>query len=508
MPGQGLRLSWLRSGAQEKEVVLNNHATELDEAVAERPGPAPSTRWALASLALSILLSSLGTSIANVGLPALEQSFNASFQEVQWVVLAYLLAITTLVVSAGRLGDMTGRRRLLLAGIMLFTLASGLCAAAPTLWLLVAGRAVQGAGAAIMLALTMAIVGETVPQARIGSAMGLLGTMSAAGTALGPSLGGLLIAMLGWRSIFLVSVPLGLLAFWLALRYLPVGTTRTGPARQGFDVTGTLLLAAALGAYALAMTIGHGNFGRLNIFLLVAAALGAGLFVVAEARAAWPLIHLQRFREPVLSASLAMNALVATVMMATLIVGPFYLSRGLELDAAAVGIVMSIGPVISILSGVPAGRIVDRFGAAQIVIAGLVAMVAGSMALTLLPAIYGIAGYIFAIAVLTPGYQLFQAANTTSVMSNNNPGERGVLSGMLNLARNVGLITGASVMGAVFAVASKSDIVAAGPADVSTGMQAAFAAATGLIVVSLAIAVTAYRRVLEPELNAGKEYPE
>ena len=184
-----------------------------DEAVAGSAERTPSVRWALASLSLSMLLSSLGTSIANVGLPTLAQAFNASFQEVQWIVLAYLLAITTLIVSVGRLGDITGRRRLLLAGIVLFTVASVLCGVAPTLWLLIAARAAQGLGAAIMMALTMAFVGETVPKARTGSAMGLLGTMSAIGTALGPSLGGVLIAGLGWRAIFLVNVPLGILAF-------------------------------------------------------------------------------------------------------------------------------------------------------------------------------------------------------------------------------------------------------------------------------------------------------
>ena len=113
-----------------------------------------------------MLLSSLGTSIANVALPTLAQAFAASFQEVQWVVLAYLLAITTLIVSVGRLGDIIGRRRLLLAGILLFTVASVLCGVAPTLWLLIAARAVQGLGAAIMMALTMAFVGETVPKER------------------------------------------------------------------------------------------------------------------------------------------------------------------------------------------------------------------------------------------------------------------------------------------------------------------------------------------------------
>ena len=193
-----------------------------DDAVAASAEIAPSVRWAIVSLSLSMLLSSLGTSIANVALPTLAQTFAASFQDVQWVVLAYLLAITTLVVSAGRLGDMTGRRRLLLAGFVLFTVASVLCGAAPTLWLLIAARAAQGLGAAVMMALTMAFVGETVPKAKTGSAMGLLGTMSAIGTALGPSLGGILIAGLSWRAIFLVNVPLGVLALLLAHRHLPV----------------------------------------------------------------------------------------------------------------------------------------------------------------------------------------------------------------------------------------------------------------------------------------------
>src|SRR5215210_278988 len=176
----------------------------------------PSTRGALAGLSLSMLLSSLGTSIANVGLPAMAQAFTASFQAVQWIVLAYLLAITTLIVSVGRLGDIMGRRRLLLAGIFLFSVASVLCGVAPNLAFLVATRAAQGLGAAIMMALTMAFVAAIVPKQKTGSAMGLLGTMSAVGTALGPSLGGALISGFGWRAIFLVMVPLGALNFLLA----------------------------------------------------------------------------------------------------------------------------------------------------------------------------------------------------------------------------------------------------------------------------------------------------
>lgn len=468
------------------------------EAVAGRAEPVPSVRWALAGLSLSILLSSLGISIANVALPTLAEAFNASFQAVQWIVLAYLLAITTLIVSAGRLGDIIGRRRLLLAGIFVFTLASVLCGIAPTLWLLIAARAAQGLGAAIMMALTMAFVGDTVSKAKTGSAMGLLGTMSAIGTALGPSLGGVLIAGVSWRAIFLVNVPLGLLTFLLAHRTLPVDRRRppkTG--RANFDTIGTLLLGLTLAAYALAMTMGRGRFGPLNIALLLAALLGAGLFVFAQARAASPLIRLAMFRDPVLSASLAMSALVSTVLMATLVVGPFYLSRALGLDAALAGIVLSVGPLVVALTGVPAGRIADRFGARRMTIAGLIAIAAGSFILSALPAALGIPGYIAPIVVITVGYALFQTANNTAVMTDIRADQRGVMSGLLNLSRNLGLITGASVMGAVFALASATtDITTADPAAVATGLRITFAVAGILIVVALAIAlgITRQRR--------------
>ncbi|HLQ94581.1 MAG TPA: MFS transporter [Xanthobacteraceae bacterium] len=472
-----------------------------DDAVAVSAERTPSVRFALAGLSLSALLSSLGTSIANVGLPTMAQALGASFWQVQWIVLAYLLAITTLVVSAGRLGDILGRRRLLLGGIFLFTVASVLCGLAPTLWLMIAARGLQGLGAAIMMALTMAFVGETVPKAKTGSAMGLLGTMSAIGTALGPSLGGILIAGFGWQAIFLVNVPLGILAFGLAYRHLPVDAQAPKTDRARFDSLGTFLLALTLAAYALAMTIGRGSFGPLNMALLLAAVIGSSLFVLAESRAASPLIRLAMFRDPALDASLAMNALVSTVMMATLVVGPFYLSGALELDAALVGIVMSIGPIISILSGIPAGRIVDRFGTPFTVIVGLIEMAAGSFALSVLPGIFGIAGYIAAIVVLTPGYQLFQAANNTAAMTDIRPEQRGVISGMLNLSRNLGLITGASVMGAVFALASATiDITAANPEAVATGLRITFAVAALLIVVALVIAVGSRALATRPSL--------
>ena len=468
-----------------KSIIANR-----EEAVAGRAQQSPSVRWALASLSLSMLLSSLGTSIANVGLPTLAQALNASFQEVQWVVLAYLLAITTLIVSVGRLGDLLGRRRLLLGGIFIFTVASGLCAVAPTLWLLIAARGAQGLGAAVMMALTMALVGETVPKEKTGSAMGLLGTMSAVGTALGPSLGGVLIAAFSWRAMFLVNVPLGILTLFMAYRHLPIDRRSPAAGRSGFDLLGTLLLALTLAAYALAMTLGRGSFGPLNTALLLGAVFGIGLFAFVETKVAAPLIRMGMFRDPGLSASLAMSALVSTVMMATLVVGPFYLSRALGLDAALVGFVLSVGPTVAALTGVPAGRLTDRMGAQRMTLIGLIGIAVGSFLLAMLPQAFGIPGYITSIVVVTVSYALFQTANNTAVMADIRSDQRGVLSGLLSLSRNLGLITGASAMGAVFALASATtDITTASPQAVATGMRITFAVAATLIIIALAVAM-------------------
>lgn len=458
------------------------------------PASTPSARLALASLSLCMLMSSLGTSIANVALPTLTQAFAASFQQVQWVVLAYLLAITTLIVSAGRLGDILGRRRLLLGGILLFSIASGVCSLSPTLGLLIAARAVQGLGAAIMMALSMALVGEAVSQDRSGSAMGLLGATSAVGTALGPTLGGLLIAGFGWPALFVVHVPMGILTAFLAYRHLPVDRGEASTTRGGFDYVGTLLLAATLAAYALSMTLGRGSMGPINVALLLGALCCGGLFALAETRVAFPLIHLTTLRDPHLGSSLIMSALVTTVMMATLVVGPFYLSIALGLSAVGVGLVLSTGPMAAALASVPAGRIVDRFGAHRIAIVGLAGIAAGSIVLTLVPGRSGLPGYVASIVVMTVGYAMFQTANNTAVMAGVSPGQRGVLSGMLNLSRNLGLIAGASAMGAVFMLASSTtDMATAQPEAVTTGLQVTFGVATLLIIGAIVLALATRR---------------
>jgi MFS family permease len=189
-----------------------------------------------------------------------------------------------------------------------------------------------------------------------------------------------------------------------------------------------------------------------------------------------------------------MSTLVSTVMMATLVVGPFYLSQALGLETVMVGGVLSIGPLVAALNGVPAGRLVDRFGAQRITIAGLIGIAIGCSALSFVPARFGIAGYITPIVCITASYALFQTANNTAIMLDINPDQRGVISGLLNLSRNLGLITGASGMGAVFAIAVATiDITTASPEAVATGMRSTFAVAAMLMVVAMTIGTYRHR---------------
>lgn len=468
---------------------MKSDTNSIDISVADNT----TLRKVIISLSLPMLLSSLATSIANVGLPTLTQAFNASFQAAQWVVLAYLLAITTSAITIGRMGDIINKRLLLKAGITLFTLASLGCALAPSIELLIAARVFQGLGAAAMMTLTLALVGETISKGKTGRAMGMLGTLSAIGTALGPSLGGMLIAGFGWPAMFLITLPFGLLAWLLVSRYLP---PPAAPLPQppkpitGFDPLGMLLLGLTLALYALSMTLGHGSFTLLNLALLVGAAIGVGLFGWAESRAAYPLIQIAMLRQPVLRGGLITSALVTTVMMATLVVGPFYLSQALNLPAEWVGFAMSGGPVIAALCGVPAGYLVDRFGAKGMVIVGLSALTLGAMVLTMVSPAAGIVGYVAPVCLMTAGYAIFQAANNTGMISAVGADQRGVVSGMLNLARNLGLMTGASVMGAIFAFASTSrDIQWATASQISEGMRLTYAVAALLGIMGLWVAV-------------------
>ncbi|GKW39455.1 MFS transporter [Pectobacterium carotovorum] len=381
------------------------------------------------TLALAILSASLGTSIANIALPTLTAVFSAPFAQVQAVVIAYLAAIALSVVIAGRLGDRYGLKPVFITGLGLFAIASLLCAIAPQLWQLIAARAFQGIGAAFLMTLGMALLRQTAGEKHVGRAMGIVGTVSALGTALGPSVGGFLLAIAGWRSLFWIQIPLVTIVLFMAFTLLPAT-----PVKEKASLSGGLSL-----------------------------------------------------RNTALLSNLTINAAVTAVIMTTLIVGPYYLGLGLRLKETLVGLVMAIGPAVATFSGIPSGRLVDIWGFRRALTAGLSLVVTGTFMLAILPNLLGATGYILAIIVLTPGYQLFQAANNTATLAEVPGNQRGTASGLLNLSRNIGLIAGASIMGQVFALGvGTEDFTHAAPDSLANGMQLTFFLAGAMVLVAIA----------------------
>lgn len=440
----------------------------------------------LVLLTSSVLLSSLGISLATIALPTLADEFGASLAHVQWVVLAYLLAVTTFIVTVGRLGDQFGFRPVFLVGLMVFVIGSGLCALSPTLNGLIAARAFQGLGGAILLAMPVALVRELVAKERTGFAIGLLGSMSAIGTALGPSLGGLLIQYLGWRWPFLLLAVVGLGLVILAAKIIPAKSQRQTQPTAQIDWIGMILLAFALVCLSLATSEGGRDFSLRQGVLIVMGLVGVWAFVLVERHVKDPLIRPGFFRSRTIVTALVGNFVVSMVMMSTLVLGPFYLTHVLGLSAAVVGQVMAIGPAMSALSGLPAGRLTDRWGSIRATKWGLAQLIVGLLGLVFLPDSYGLTGYIVALLLLTPGFQLFLAANTTHLMTIVTEDQKGVTSGLLGLSRNLGFISGTCVLGLCFSYwVGESPISSASPDKIRMAFSTTFAVATALVVIVL-----------------------
>ncbi len=439
--------------------------------------------WIIIGLALSTLNASLGMSISNVALPTLSDFFGVPIQTVQWVVLAYLLALTSVVVSVGRLGDVFGKRKVLLFGLTLFTFSSLICSISTNFGIFIAARGLQGIGGAALVSLPMALVPNIVAKRRMGLVMGLLGTMSAIGTMLGPSLGGVLIARFGWSSIFVPLLLIGSVNYLIVHQFFPRSGQSLKFRISVFDPKGTLFLVVSLICYTLSFTLGETSFSTQNLLLLAGSIIAVLFFINSQKQTKNPLVSFVLFQNKNLSISLFINFLIATVMMSTLIVGPFYLSNALNFQEDSVGLILSVGPLVSVLSGLPAGRLVDRYGSKKLLQLALFTMSIATFTLAVLPLVLGLAGYLCAILLLTPGYQLFLAANNAQVMLESKDSSAGVIAGMLSLSRNIGLISGASVMGAVFAAVAGQDVSIASPQSIMAGMKVTYLIASLLVII-------------------------
>ncbi|MEW5725000.1 MAG: MFS transporter, partial [Thermodesulfobacteriota bacterium] len=286
--------------------------------------PAPNKWLAMLGVGLGVLMATMDVSIVNLSLPTLVTELHTDFPTIQWVILAYVVVVTSLMMGVARFGDMRGKKEVYTVGLSVFTLGSLLCGLAPSVGWLIGFRGLQGCGAVMTQALGAAIIAEVFPSSERGRALGIIGSIVSIGLALGPAFGGLLIGLAGWRSIFLVNVPLGGAALWVLTRFVP--PSKPGPSGQRFDLVGAAVIFLTLGCYALGMTLGQRRgFGDGRVLtLLVSAAAGLALFLWTQKRAAQPMLDLGLFKNVLFSLNLLMSLLVF-ILVAGMFIMPFFL---------------------------------------------------------------------------------------------------------------------------------------------------------------------------------------
>jgi EmrB/QacA subfamily drug resistance transporter len=407
-------------------------------------------KWlTMAGVGTGVLMATLDASIVNISLPTLVEALHTSFATIQWVILSYMLVMTSMVLGVARLGDMFPKKRLYSAGLSVFTAGSLLCGLSPGVGWLIGFRALQGIGAVMMQALGPAIITETFPASERGRALGVSGGIVSVGLAFGPAVGGVLIGLAGWRSVFLVNVPIGLVAAFLVARYVPA----LPPARHGqsFDALGAGIMLVTLVCYALAMTLGESSgFGTrvIQVLLLVAVAGLIALFL-AENRVAQPMIDPRLFRDVLFTLNLLMGFLVF-ISMAGVIIFPFFLQLVKGYRTEQVGLMMMVVPASMGLLAPISGALSDRFGSRGISLIGLAVVVGGCLSISTLHKDVSVLGYIVRMIPLGVGLGIFQSPNNSAIMGAV-PRERlGVASGLLALSRILGQCTGLPLMGALF----------------------------------------------------------
>jgi len=454
--------------------------------------------WAMLGVGLGVLMFTIDTSIVNIVLPTLVQVFHTSFATIQWVVLSYLLVVTSLVLGAARLGDMVGKKQLYLGGLVLFTFSSLLCGLAPGVGWLIGFRALQGLGAVMISGLGAAIVTEVFPHSERGRALGIIGAVVSLGIALGPTVGGLLIGLSDWRAIFLVNVPIGIFASFVVVRSVPPSVTN--PTKQKFDGLGAFIMTVTLVCFALGMTDGQ-NYGfgsPRTLALLAIATLGLTSFLWVEARIKQPMLDLQLFRNLQFSLSLLTAVLVFIVVSGVIFIAPFFLKLVLHYPIQKVGLLLAVSPVLGGIVAPFSGYLSDRFGPRIISLIGLLLMTVGCFFISTFNAQLTELGYIVRVAPFGIGLGMFQSPNNSAILGEVPPERLGIASGLLSLSRTFGQITGVAVIATLFAVltlsfAPAADVTTAPPEALVFGVQRTFQIAALVLLVAAALVAFLWR---------------
>jgi MFS transporter, DHA2 family, methylenomycin A resistance protein len=452
-----------------------------------RAGPdasraAPARGWALVATSLGFGVVQLDVSVVNVAVEPIGADLGGVVADLQWVVNAYTVAFAALILSAGALGDRIGAKRVFVAGFLLFTAASAACGLAPTLGVLVAARGLQGIGAAVLVPCSLSLLSHAYPQPQDRArAVGLWAAGASVALSAGPLVGGLLIASVGWRSIFFINVPLGLVAIALTLRHT---TETTRSPERGVDVPGQATAVLALGALAAAL-VEAGRRGLADPLVVagLAVAVGAGIaFVVVEARRADPMLPLNMFRSRTFSATSAIGLVINVAFYGLIFVFSLYFQGTRGFSPLRTGLAFVPTTAAVLVGNLAAGRLAGRFGVRRVLVAGALLVAVALAGLLVVDAgtpyshIVGqLVGLGFGLGVVVP-------AMTAALLGTVDTGRSGLASGTLNTARQTGSVIGVALFGSLAAP------------DLLRGLRLDLAVATGL-----ALGVAALAALVEQE---------
>jgi EmrB/QacA subfamily drug resistance transporter len=391
----------------------------------------------LIALALGTIMVPINTSIVNVALPFISTGFNTNLMGLDWVITSYLITLIGLVLFFGRLGDMYGHEKVYLSGLIFFIFTSILCSFSPSITSLIISRALQGIGAAMMISVSLGMVKKAFPSYELGKALGIYAVAIAAGLAIGPAIGGILIGFFGWRSIFLPNVPIGILSFIICMFVLERGIGE----KVKWDIAGTLLQFTTLFLTILFLNrLEARSFDILEIFLILLIIISFSLFIWRELKAENPMIDLSLFKNYTFSAfSLALFFNYIGIYM--VIFGlPFYLQKVMHYGPAITGLILTVSPMLMMIIAPFSGFLGDRIGSRPLAFLGsLISALAFYLMtwLTMFSSIYSVIGF---LAILGMGAAIFQAPNNRAIMLSIPDDSAGVASSILVTMRNLGMI--------------------------------------------------------------------
>ncbi len=439
--------------------------------------------WVLIAIGTGSFMSALDGSVVNTILPVIRSAFASEVATIEWVVTVYLLVMSGLLLTFGRLGDLRGHKSVYIWGFAIFVLSSAICGAAVSAEMLIVSRGIQAIGAAMVAANAPAILTGNFPAEQRGRALGLSAMMTYLGLTVGPSFGGWLAHMLGWRSVFYINVPVGILALTLSLLYVP----KENPTENGqrFDLPGAAVFLAGLVTLLLALNKGAewGWTSALTLTLFATAGLLLAGFILIERRAPAPMLDLHLFRIPLFSAATLSAILNYICLYSITFLMPFYLIQGRGLNSAQAGLIMTAQPILMAITAPISGALSDKIGSRTPGMIGMALIGLGLFLLSRLGPASSLWSAALGLSTAGLGTGIFISPNSSALMGSAPRHRQGIASGVLAASRNAGMVLGVGLAGAVLTTNLAGDSTSALFQGISRGFMAAvIVAVLGIIV--------------------------